>query len=1829
MSKRFYSREFTNYIDNPNINKSKINSLFNSIINLDTNEIRNVASRNHVPINVSDDLNENLIHKVLQDDTKQKNEDNRLNVIKFLVENGTNPDQPNYENITPLHLASARQYKKIIEYLLSLDVNVDYPDNLGNTPFHYYLNGLVKNYVNNHIFDLIPEDRTTEEINTSKEIREIEKLVWNDISDNSGISAIKETMNYTFLLNDNIKDSIDRIFSDIIGKGDLKPRSKSDLKDYKEKTVQLYSSIVGQLKSDKYWNNFRDIDNIKLDLTNKSYLSGFTTTEDYCRSKINNSIDNIKKGLNNDDLYKNLDKEFNSYLYEYSNRNVRNLNRDIQNHYKNFFKRVNLNDRDLSSYFKPNNKNFHILLGILNKIEKNDNLNMMDLADNWMVNNKFIGGPRVFDISNTLNMDDVSSAINNNTIYQKLSATMVYGDVSNLGKLNSNNLNSLDLSDASSNALHELFYTKMFTNSNFINHNKLDKFDKNIYNRNFLNSNGSDFNKLYNIFTNNSKNPDISFNRLEINKTPIESILAFSGYNNFKNNQFGDLNLAVSQAFRPFYLNELLNIDSNNLQNGDKAAKFLSIWIYLLLTNETNDKLNHIIKTLDASNNTNDIYIDNFSDNDVKTIAKYCYQLLNNTMGGLNINNEINKDMSNICDNKEFESRYEKLVYGISNHYNKMNQKPSKVHVEDTIFIIRQIADELLSTNNVADTIKNVVEKYLHTLCLNENLDVNNYENYICPNKNNNANLFGDASSIYQAFDNVLPSRRLLYLNLETRNEHDSSNVNDSYKNYYLKKFRESYLLGHEFLCCFERVNTYFEMDYGNDVNIRINNRSYNFRGNIKNNLSVVQNLEHRSVLPYAGFLKESTSIHLNNSKLIYLREYVINQSDGNKKDYFAISNETRELYRPSTGENFKSTFNMLFNLIGNSMKSILGLDNYSYDDFKSFNNPINFREIIDSYKRKISSNKLTKLIPLYYPVLNGLISQFEKLEPVLNKLTNNKKIIKESKSYFNNVINEINSINAYYFINYYSNHKDENIYIPSFFYYKIPTSQENEYSLLFDSDLSDVSDSLEIKSEYRYGRTINDASDYSGNYWKTDTKESGNSNKSMTIEDILDNKKYVTTNSIKKYMKISKRSPLPPSLKGYFYDFYKLNTLEMIKNVDSSNLVQDKITDLNNLYKFTPKIEELDFKYKRAKVIEGITKRHLEWKLKNNVVKLIDKFYRKNGITDINGGDYEMPYLFEDTNFEVSLDNIPTYYSDLSSDNYQKRGSGLNIYRINEKLKECDDFIIYSNDYTTNSLERNYSKMELNEEIIVDLLNYGANPYIKNEMNRTAIKNVLLNYYYPIFKKISEEKLSYNLQQFIDINDNKDLPHIYILEELYNHSNKLTFNYKKNRDILEKFTFAQYNEIELIVRNNEKFGNNILRNLELSYSVVGYLMNQFLFRSLFSTSYGDNNTDMIKNLINDYDISDLSNNVFKINDLIGEKTIYSSDYRIAIEEYAEKLGKEIDKLTKEINVVDTKKGKLGTYTMIDNTLDEERNRLNDIKTEKENLKNKIETVGKSTNTYAKTNPTSYNILGFYDDLIKRNNYNRGAYMELWKTFLESDITDKKDINMFILDKTKDLAELAKGSINIGGLNGEDKLLKILPIFDYLEKMGDIYFKTPKYTEINKPLDFMKNVLIHMTQNVICFGFEVSVRKCLFEYFINKMGDSNVDMIYSMIDSAFVSIMRKDNADMRKILYEQVAEDLVINSTSVFPKRNDEVNHSMVSPKEIYINYINLLSASQFLIEDDSKLMKNLNVIVNYFDSITSNTINRWHVVMENYLKFSLNQSRILKSIKGLYELKS
>ena len=148
------------YRPNLTIPKEKIESLFSLMNQMDTQQIKQFSMVNNVPLNVNDINGENLIHKAITNENILKKEFHRLNIIKFLIQNDVNPDKPNKENQTPLHLACKMQYSDIVKYLIKTGVNINYQDNYGATPFHYALQGQLKLLeADKEIKDFIPPQK--------------------------------------------------------------------------------------------------------------------------------------------------------------------------------------------------------------------------------------------------------------------------------------------------------------------------------------------------------------------------------------------------------------------------------------------------------------------------------------------------------------------------------------------------------------------------------------------------------------------------------------------------------------------------------------------------------------------------------------------------------------------------------------------------------------------------------------------------------------------------------------------------------------------------------------------------------------------------------------------------------------------------------------------------------------------------------------------------------------------------------------------------------------------------------------------------------------------------------------------------------------------------------------------------------------------------------------------------------------------------------------------------------------------------------------------------------------------------------------------------------------------------------------------------------------------------------------------------------------------------------------------------------------------------------------------------------------------------------------
>ena len=131
------------------LNSELISELFSNVISyFDSQKILNFSINYQIPLTVSDKNGDTLIHKILDDDSCKQSELNKLNLIKFLVNQGVGPDSPNIDNVKPIHIACKKQMSLIIEYLLDIGIDINFTDNVGNSPLHYFLNGTIENYEN-------------------------------------------------------------------------------------------------------------------------------------------------------------------------------------------------------------------------------------------------------------------------------------------------------------------------------------------------------------------------------------------------------------------------------------------------------------------------------------------------------------------------------------------------------------------------------------------------------------------------------------------------------------------------------------------------------------------------------------------------------------------------------------------------------------------------------------------------------------------------------------------------------------------------------------------------------------------------------------------------------------------------------------------------------------------------------------------------------------------------------------------------------------------------------------------------------------------------------------------------------------------------------------------------------------------------------------------------------------------------------------------------------------------------------------------------------------------------------------------------------------------------------------------------------------------------------------------------------------------------------------------------------------------------------------------------------------------------------------------------
>lgn len=752
-----------------NYDSRKLADLFSSINNMNSDELTRINLVHKIPLTVSDNDGNNLIHYVLKNNDPTKTEFHRLNIIKFLFNQNVNPDAPNSDNMTPLHLACMKQYNEIIKYLIDeISVNYNYQDNMGNTALHYLLAGIVKENKDDNIKSLVPPQEK-KDIDREKLWLETRKDIWNKIKDSKYLQAIKNTIEKS------ISDSRQAIniaieFEEELVKENLDPTARNNL----DKIKLFVGAYINKFRKiiDVDWKSFPTIRDNTIHQKQATSYPGLDTNE------INgNEIPN-KQGI-----IKN------------ANINLR-IKTDIETEKENLLDQLeNIDDVDM------NDINFEDdiiqlrdnLVGPGNPLSLAAvNANYDEYSDSWSnmvsdlvidevdniidMNNKiFIGGTRQFEIipgtDNTSDTDDniedlVAKILNGNPYNNNLVGN---GDIiSDMLLYYFINFILSNVSDSIVTKTHFIDYEKSLLN----NYNTLVGYNNQYEEIKILINKRSRYiemneQKRY-IYTLFCKCKLANQQDHLIGQISRWEMYLFAGFFNYQTN----LKLSISQAARI----ELIK-DSNDRNDMD-------MWVDRLLTD----------KVLEDDTNS--------ENNEIQHIKLLVDEFIKHKFL-LRTNRNLTQKLSKI-DKDDFDkySFCEIIVACIVNYYNSMSQKPLLQHLVDTISLLRYHMINDLDDNKLQSIYTdNLVSGNINTVFLNQfdTTKGSKLDNTILNNnsiKDEYKNIFGDnmdSNLIEQLTEFQLPSMINFYIshnNLPDQNE----------RKHNILKMIEARLLGFNFI---------------------------------------------------------------------------------------------------------------------------------------------------------------------------------------------------------------------------------------------------------------------------------------------------------------------------------------------------------------------------------------------------------------------------------------------------------------------------------------------------------------------------------------------------------------------------------------------------------------------------------------------------------------------------------------------------------------------------------------------------------------------------------------------------------------------------------------------------------------------------------------------------------------------------------------------------------------------------------------------------------------------------------------------------------------------
>jgi ankyrin repeat protein len=125
------------------IDMGVIETVFGVVRSGNYNDIKKVISEQNTTFNLTNNDNENLLHVIIKNNNDEMNEDQKYDLIEYLINNGVSISGYDKNNVTPLHLAAKYQLPKIVDLLLKSGANPNASDDQYMTPIHYATQGSI------------------------------------------------------------------------------------------------------------------------------------------------------------------------------------------------------------------------------------------------------------------------------------------------------------------------------------------------------------------------------------------------------------------------------------------------------------------------------------------------------------------------------------------------------------------------------------------------------------------------------------------------------------------------------------------------------------------------------------------------------------------------------------------------------------------------------------------------------------------------------------------------------------------------------------------------------------------------------------------------------------------------------------------------------------------------------------------------------------------------------------------------------------------------------------------------------------------------------------------------------------------------------------------------------------------------------------------------------------------------------------------------------------------------------------------------------------------------------------------------------------------------------------------------------------------------------------------------------------------------------------------------------------------------------------------------------------------------------------------------------